>query len=57
MDTSDKYALSQSARQFVTQASTTIPSDLGSFQDFLNKDNVSRKEVSEAYVVAKGTEF
>lgn len=55
MDTSDKLVLAQSARDFVTQASTTIPNDLGSFQDFLNKDNVSRKELSEGYAVAKGS--
>jgi hypothetical protein len=55
MDTTDKYALSQSARNFVTQASTTIPNDLNGFQEFLNKDNVSRKEQSETYVVAKGS--
>jgi hypothetical protein len=55
MDTSDKYTLSQSARNFVTQAATTIPNDLGSFQDFLNKDNVSRKELSEGYALAKGS--
>ena len=55
MDTSDKHALAQSARNFVTQASTTIPNDIGSFQDFLNKDNVSRKELSEGYSVAKGS--
>jgi len=55
MDTSDKYTLNQAARQFVTQASTTIPNDFDSFQSFLNKDNVSRKETSETYVVAKGS--
>lgn len=55
MDTSDRFALAQSARQFVTQAATTIPNDFQSFQDFLNKDNVSRKEISETYVVAKGS--
>ena len=57
MDTSDKLVLAQSARDFVTQASTTIPNDLGAFQDFLNKDNVSRKELSEGYAVAKGSRF
>lgn len=57
MDTSDKYALAQSARNFVTQASTTIPNDLDGFQNFLNQHNVSRKEISESYVVAKGSEF
>ena len=57
MDTSDKYALAQSARNFVTQASTTIPNDMDGFQKFLNQDNVSRKEISESYVVAKGSEF
>ncbi len=57
MDTSDKLTLAQSSRNFVTQASTTIPNDLGSFQDFLNKDNVSRKELSETYAVAKGSRF
>lgn len=55
MDTSDKVVLAQSARDFVTQASTTIPNDLGAFQDFLNKDNVSRKELSEGYAVTKGS--
>jgi hypothetical protein len=55
MDTTDKYALSQSARTFVTQAATTIPNDLEGFQKFLNTDNVSRKEHSETYVVAKGS--
>jgi hypothetical protein len=55
MDTSDRFALAQSARQFVTQAATTIPNDFQSFQDFLNKDNVSRKEISETYVMAKGS--
>jgi hypothetical protein len=55
MDTSDKYGLAQAARQFVTQASTTIPNDLEGFQTFLNKDNVSRKASSEGYVVAKGS--
>ncbi len=57
MDTSDKYALAQSARNFVTQASTTIPNDMEGFQSFLNQHNVSRKEISESYVVAKGSEF
>ncbi len=57
MDTSDKYALAQSARNFVTQASTTIPNDMEGFQNFLNQHNVSRKEISESYVVAKGSEF
>uniref|UniRef100_A0A6C0AJP9 Minor capsid protein P9 transmembrane helices domain-containing protein n=1 Tax=viral metagenome TaxID=1070528 RepID=A0A6C0AJP9_9ZZZZ len=55
MDTSDKYGLMQSARQWVTQASTTIPNDLEGYQKFLNQDNVSRKELSESYVVAKGS--
>jgi len=55
MDTSDKYGLMQSARQWVTQASTTIPNDLDGYQKFLNQDNVSRKELSESYVVAKGS--
>lgn len=55
MDTSDKFGLAQAARQFVTQASTTIPNDLDGFQSFLNKDNVSRKASSEGYVVARGT--
>jgi len=55
MDTSNKYGLMQAARQFVTQASTTIPNDLDGYQKFLNKDNVSRKRDSEAYVVAKGS--
>ena len=55
MDTSDKYGLMQSARQWVTQASTTIPNDLEGYQKFLNQDNVSRKELSESHVVAKGS--
>ena len=55
MDTSDKYGLMQSARQWVTQASTTIPNDLEGYQKFLNQDNVSRKELSESYVIAKGS--
>jgi hypothetical protein len=55
MDTSNKYGLMQSARQFMTQASTTIPNDLEGFQNFLNKDNRSQKVDSEAYVVAKGS--
>ena len=54
---SDKFTLAQSARQWATQASTTIPNDFQSFQDFLNKGNISRKEVSEGYVVAKGSTF
>jgi len=55
MDTTDTYGLMQSARQWVTQAATTIPNDLEGFQAFLNKDNVSRKTLSEDYVVAKGS--
>ena len=55
MDTSDKYGLMQSARQWMTQASTTIPNDLEGFQSFLNRENVSRKENSESFVVAKGS--
>lgn len=55
MDTSDKYGLAQSARLWVTQASTTIPNDLDGFQKFLNKDNVSQKLDSESYVIAKGS--
>jgi hypothetical protein len=55
MDTSDKFGLAQAARQFVTQASTTIPNDMDGFQNFLNKDNVSRKAASEGYVVARGS--
>ena len=55
MDTSNKYGLMQSARQWNTLASTTIPNDLDGFQKFLNKDNVSQKMDSEAYVVAKGS--
>jgi hypothetical protein len=55
MDTSDKYGLMQSARQWVTQASTTIPNDLEGYQKFLNQDNVSRKELSESHVIAKGS--
>jgi len=55
MDTSDKYGLAQSARMWVTQAATTIPNDLEGYQKFLNRDNVSRKEISESFVVAKGS--
>lgn len=55
MDTSNKYGLMQSARQWTTQASTTIPNDLEGFQKFLNKDNQSQKQDSESYVVAKGS--
>lgn len=55
MDTSNKYGLMQSARQWMSQASTTIPNDLEGFQTFLNRDNVSRKFDSESYVVAKGS--
>jgi len=55
LDTTDTYGLMQSARQWVTQAATTIPNDLEGFQNFLNKDNVSRKALSEDYVVAKGS--
>jgi Family of unknown function (DUF5762) len=55
MDTSDKYGLAQSARLWVTQASTTIPNDLDGFQKFLNKDNVSQKLDTESYVIAKGS--
>ena len=55
MDTSDKYALMNSARQWVSQAATTLPNDLEGFQKFLNQDNVSRKELSEKYVVARGS--
>jgi hypothetical protein len=55
MDTTDKYTLQQSGRQFATLASTTIPNNLEGFQEFLNKDNVSQKLVSEGYVVAKGS--
>jgi len=55
LDTTDTYGLMQSARQWVTQAATTIPNDLEGFQTFLNKDNVSRKALSEDFVVAKGS--
>lgn len=55
MDTSDTYGLMESSRNWVTQASTTIPNDLDGFQAFLNKDNVSRKGKSEEYVVAQGS--
>jgi len=57
MDTSDRFTLAQSARVFNTVAATTIPNDLDGFQTFLNKDNVSRKAVSETYAVAKGSAF
>jgi hypothetical protein len=55
MDTSDKFALAQSARTWITQAATTIPNDLDGYQKFLNQHNVSRKLPSEGYVVAKGS--
>jgi hypothetical protein len=55
MDTTDTYGLMQSARQWVTQAATTIPNDLEGFQAFLTKDNVSRKALSEDFVIAKGS--
>jgi hypothetical protein len=55
MDTSNKYGLMQSARQWVSQAATTIPNDLDGFQKFLNKDNFSQKLDSESYVIAKGS--
>jgi hypothetical protein len=55
LDTTDTFGLMQSARQWVTQAATTIPNDLEGFQSFLNKDNVVRKALSEDYVVAKGS--
>jgi hypothetical protein len=55
LDTTDTYGLMQSARQWVTQAATTIPNDLEGYQNFLNKDNVSRKSLSEDFVVAKGS--
>jgi hypothetical protein len=55
LDTTDTYGLMQSARQWVTQAATTIPNDLEGFQNFLNKDNTSRKALSEDFVVAKGS--
>jgi hypothetical protein len=55
MDTSDTYGLMESSRNWVTQASTTIPNDLDGFQKFLNKDNVSRKGKSEEYVIAQGS--
>jgi hypothetical protein len=45
----------QSARQWVSQAATTIPNDLDGFQKFLNKDNFSQKLDSESYVIAKGS--
>jgi hypothetical protein len=55
MDTSNKFGLMQSARKWISQASTTIPNDLDGFQKFLNKDNVSQKADSESYVIAKGS--
>lgn len=55
MDTSDRFDMMQSSRAFYTTASTTAASDLGGFQEFLNKDNVSRKLDSESYVAAKGS--
>ena len=57
MDTSDKYTLAQSSRQFTTLASTTIPNDLEGYQDFLNKDNISGQAKTETYVIAKGSTF
>lgn len=57
LDTSDRFDMMQASRAFYTTASTTTPNDLGSFQDFLNKDNVSRKLDSESYVAAKGSVY
>lgn len=57
MDTSDRFDMMQSSRAFYTTASTTTPNDLGGFQEFLNKDNVSRKLDSESYVAAKGSVY
>jgi hypothetical protein len=57
MDTSDRFDMMQSSRAFYTTASTTTPNDLGGFQDFLNKDNVSRKADTESYVAAKGSVY
>ena len=51
MDTSDKFTLAQSSRQFFTRPSN----DLGQFQDFLNKNNTSRKADSESYAMARGS--
>lgn len=57
MDTSDRFDMMQSSRAFYTTAATTVPNDLGGYQDFLNKDNVSRKLDSERYVAAKGSVY
>lgn len=57
MDTSDRFDMMQASRAFYTTASTTTPNDLQGFQDFLNKDNVSRKMDSESYVAARGSVY
>jgi hypothetical protein len=58
MDTSDRFDLMQSSRAFVAMGgSGTVPNDLDAYQDFLNKDNVSRKMDSESYVSARGSVF
>lgn len=55
LDTNDRFGLAQSARNWVSQPSTTIPNDLEAFQNFLNKDNTTQKLPSEGYVLAKGS--
>jgi hypothetical protein len=58
MDTSDRFDLMQSSRAFVAMGgSGTVPNDLDAYQEFLNKDNVSRKMDSESYVSARGSVF
>ena len=54
MDTSDRFDMAQASRAFYTvpQGATN---DLSGYQEFLNKDNVSRKLDSESYVSAKGS--
>jgi hypothetical protein len=58
MDTSDRFDLMQSSRAFAAMGgSGTVPNDLDAYQEFLNKDNVSRKLDSESYVSARGSVF
>jgi hypothetical protein len=54
MVTSDRFDMAQASRAFYTvpQGATN---DLSGYQEFLNKDNVSRKLDSESYVSAKGS--
>ena len=54
-DPGDVFQHNQSQRIWTPQPSTTIPNDLEGYQKFLNQDNVSRKELSESHVIAKGS--